>query len=495
MSSDVEITHGGIVAVDPEDLRAMAGRVLHDAAAVQVAREELLEIPALVEQAALAPQVAVGGVGPVWIAVNRLDRAGPALDELASSAGTMADIFEIAELRAQRAMSGVTDPELVKASLHRIGEILAANPRLKQTARSVFEKWQEGAFEGFAPAPGTSPSVAQETPLEMLSWLSPALSLMLLRFGADARTLGSWGEVVLRTIAPGLGQTPRTPLTPTPGRVIVDGALPPGVPGRGAVEPRPGDLLLSTARTPSTVAGGAGASGSAHPVPKAPSSMGDAVARIPYGEAPQVRVEKYTLADGSNRFLAYVDGTRPGEADTEPWDMGSNLDAYVNREESDSYKATVAALRAAGADATTPVDLVGYSQGGMNVGLIAQSGEFGVQGVYTVGSPIEPSLPPDVFDVAVRHTDDPVAGLTGGGRADGLGSPDSMVITRTVAPGHGIDPGLPAHQLAEYRETVRQAEQSGDPRMDAVRDHFAVYDGAALVDSTDYTATRVLDER
>jgi len=58
-------------------------------------------------------------------------------------------------------------------------------------------------------------------------------------------------------------------------------------------------------------------------------------------------------------------------------------------------------------------------------------GEFAVQGVFTIGAPVEATLPRDVLSVAVRHTDDPVAGLAGGGSPYGTGSPDSLVITRT----------------------------------------------------------------
>lgn len=494
MGSDVEITHGGIVAVDPDDLRAMAGRIRADSAAVQVAREELLEIPTILQSSALPPGSRYGATMPMWPAANRLDAVGAELDELASDTVTMADIFEIAELRAQREMSGVTDPELVKRSQHRIEEILAQNPRLVQARRELLKTWAQGAFEGFTATPGSPLSETSGTAWDILSTLSPALRLALLNAGAAEAELSQWALLLLMSVAPRMGQTPRVPLMPTPGVVLVDGAAGPGAPGRGAAGPRPGDLLLSRTRTPGFVAsssGGAGASPGALPVPKAPTTLGDAVARIPYGQAPQVRVEKYALADGSSRFVAYVDGTRPGQPQSEPWDMNSNVQAYVERKESDSYKATVAALHAAGADETTPVDLVGYSQGGMNVDLVAQSGQFDVQGVYTVGSPTEPALPENVDHVAVRHTDDPVAGLAGGGRPDGLGSSQGLVITRTTLPGHGIDLTMPAHQLSAYQETVRLAEQSGDPRMDAIREHFSVYEGAALTDSTDFTATRV----
>ncbi|OZB85465.1 MAG: hypothetical protein B7X41_14565, partial [Microbacterium sp. 14-71-5] len=95
------------------------------------------------------------------------------------------------------------------------------------------------------------------------------------------------------------------------------------------------------------------------------------------------------------------------------------------------------------------------------------------------------------LSVAVRHTDDPVAGLAGGGSPNGTGSSDSLVIRRAAAPGHGTDPRIPAHLLDGYRETVRRAEASGDARMARIAEHFAALDTATSMTSTDYTARRI----
>ncbi len=481
----MEITHGGIVAVDPDDLRAMAARVRYDSVAVQVAQQDLLAIPDLVQQNA------IGGVSAVWTAANRLERVSEALDEVASASGTMADVFELAELRAQQALLAVGDPRLALGYQHRIDEILAGNVMLADVEKKLLAEWAKGAYEGFSPAPGNAvPDISR------LAATSPAAYAFLLNAGFVGQGLVMPIQALVHGAGSRYGVVRPQPLTSTPGVAVMEGSPRSGQLITG-LQPRPGDVLVKSSSTP-TAPGTPGATSpvvvsSATPG-SAPATLGDAVARVPSGKQPQVRVETYTLTDGSKRFVAYVDGTRPGQSESEPWDMTSNLQAYLQHEEADSYKATVAALKDAGADATTPVDLVGYSQGGMITDLIAQSGDFDVQGVFTVGSPIEPMLPADVLDVAVRHTDDPVAGLAGGGSPRGLGSPDSLVITRTAAPGHGIDPAMPAHQLDAYRETVRLAEESGDPRMDAIRDHFAVYDGATLEDSRDYTAERVLGE-
>ncbi|MGN8027408.1 hypothetical protein [Microbacterium sp. 22242] len=466
MGDDVEITHGGIIAVDPDDLRVIGNRILYASVAVELAEQELLAIPDIV-----APTT-VGPLPCLWAGTAQLRTAGEGLAALASTIGTLADVYELAELRAQQHLLRGSDRQLEQACQLRIDELLRNDVTLPAVEAALRREWESRRVDGFLPEPDVAPPTPGDLALSALTASSPALYGMLMTAGIEATGLTAYGRDLMLLLASKRGVVPATPLAPTPGTAVVRES------GTATTAPglRPGDVLVTRSARPT-------------PVSSAPASLTEAVSRVPYGRTPQVRVETYELSDGSKRFVAYVDGTRPAGGDAEPWDMGSNID----HAESDSYKATVAALKDAGADATTPVDLVGYSQGGMVTDLIAQSGEFDVQGVFTVGSPIEPELSGDVLDVAVRHTDDVVAGLAGGGSADGTGSPDSLVITRSAVPGHGIDPGMPAHQLSAYQETVRQAEQSGDPRMGAIRAHFAVLDGATGT-SRDYTATTVLSD-
>ncbi|MDQ4214889.1 hypothetical protein [Microbacterium capsulatum] len=462
MGDEVEIGRGGVIAVDPEDLRVAAGRVRYAAIAVQLAEQELQAIPARVQASG------IGEVSSLWTLTNRLETVGTALDGLVCATETLADVYELAELRARQAMAATTDPRLVQSCQVRIDELLRANGQLSAAEERVRKEWEEARTAGFTPAAIPAPYSPDGLALTALFAVNPALYALFstMRFGAAGLTgageqLIRWGGSQWGVVAPG-------PLAPTPGRAVVAG------------DPRPGDVRVKSAATREAPAA-------------APASLGEAVSRIPKGGA-QVRVETYRMGDGSTRFVAYVDGTRSKSTDgtdRDPWDMASNGRAYLDHAESDAYKATVAALEDAGADASTPVDLVGYSQGGMITDLLAQSGRFDVQAVFTVGSPVEPVLPDDVLSVAVRHTDDPVAGLAGGGSPSGTGSADSLVITRTVAPGHGIDPGMPAHDFDGYRETVRLAEASGDPRMDAIREHFAALAGATMT-SRDYASARVL---
>jgi len=469
MGSDVEITHGGVVSVDPADLRAMAGRILADAAAVQVAREELLEIPGIVQRTGLAPQVTIGALSPVWTVANRLCAVGSVLDELSSSARTMADIFEYAELCAQQAMLDAGDIAPARDLRRRMEQLVAGDARLPLLYEALRQQWRDGVTEGFVPS-DDAPLSPERLGGSFLLAVSPVLFLLDAVRGWNVKEWTAGAKNLMTSIAAEHGVVRVAPLEPTPGLVLR--ASPGSTP-----DPRigaPGDIVLSRTEPVKIAA--------------APVGLSAAVSRVPYGQGPQVRVEKYEMGDGTPRFVAYIDGTR-GQSEEEPWSFDSNVPMYQDHAEAASYKATMAALQDAGADSRTPVDLVGYSQGGMIAGLVAQSGEFDVQGVFTIGSPIEPVLPDDVLSVAVRHTDDPVAGLAGGGSPGGTGSDDSLVITRTVAPGHGIDPATPAHRLDGYTETVRLAEASGDSRLEAIREHFALLDGAEAT-VTDYTAKR-----
>ena len=476
MSDAVEITHGGVIAVDSDALRAVGTRIQHVSAAVELARQDLLAIPGILSS---LPTGAGLPMPALWSGTAQLTTTSEGLDALAGTTGTVADVYELAELRAQQHLRTATDPQLAPELSRRIDELLARNPGVAQLEEQLRREWEAGRVDGFVPVtPGSAPLMPGDAAMSLLAVASPMLFGLLTSAGLASQGNTALIRDLMQHVASRRGVVPATTrLAPTPGAAVMAGSPRAGLPFLGFA-PRPGDVVL-TKSDPA-------------PVPAAPATLGQAVARVPCGGAAQVRVETYERDDGTKRFVAYVDGTRPGGSATEPWDMASNALAYLDRTESDSYKAVVAALTDAGADASTPVDLVGYSQGGMIADLIAQSGDFDVQGVFTVGSPIEPELPGDVLDVAVRHTDDLVAGLAGGGSPNGTGSPDSLVITRAAVPGHGLDLSLPAHQLAQYQETVRLAEESGDARMQAIRAHFAELAGATAMTSTDYTATRML---
>jgi Alpha/beta hydrolase len=180
----------------------------------------------------------------------------------------------------------------------------------------------------------------------------------------------------------------------------------------------------------------------------------DLVSRIPRAqeEAPQIRIEHYRDSD---TYVVYLGGTiDPGtDPSTEPWDMTSNLSAMAQMD-AGSYRATHEAMRQAGIDAQDNVIMVGHSQGGLVAALIAQSGEFQVRDVVTVGAPIRHiELPPEVHVVALEHREDVIPSLSG---VDAVGTTTHTVVTRSVF-AHTPPPQgqvLPAHNLSRYIDTA-----------------------------------------
>ena len=73
-------------------------------------------------------------------------------------------------------------------------------------------------------------------------------------------------------------------------------------------------------------------------------------------------------------------------------------------------------MAAAKIDPADPVMLVGFSQGGIMAGHLAanRQGDFNIQGILVVGSPIDHmQIPSGVNVVSIQHTFDPVPRLEG----------------------------------------------------------------------------------
>lgn len=220
-----------------------------------------------------------------------------------------------------------------------------------------------------------------------------------------------------------------------------------------------------------------------------PASLAQVVDRIPAGDG-RVRVERYTMTDGSRRFMAYIAGTNPQGPDDEAWDAESNLDLYGRRQAA-SHSAVLAALADAGARPGDVVGLAGHSQGGMDASFVALSGRYDVPLILTFGDPVQAEVGDSALSVAVRHLDDPVSAFAGGGFAGGVGAAGSFVASReapgTLLSGDGL---LDQHALEAYRETARLLDASPDPRMDAVRARFFDLGAAQSVDVLVYGAAR-----
>ncbi len=196
------------------------------------------------------------------------------------------------------------------------------------------------------------------------------------------------------------------------------------------------------------------------------------------------------MPDGSRQFAVYVTGTKPLAPPSEAFDLASAAELEVGRR-SASYDATLEALHEAGAEPGDTVHAFGHSQGAMVTGHLALEGGYDVKTLVSLGSPIEVDVGPETLSVSLRHTDDPLAMMTGGGSDHPVGAPGSFVAHRVADPDSGLrDLGLPAHDAAAYTETARLLDASSDPRMDPVRELFDELGTAVTVEATEFGAER-----
>ena len=174
----------------------------------------------------------------------------------------------------------------------------------------------------------------------------------------------------------------------------------------------------------------------------------------------------------------------------DPFDMRSNLELYTG-ERSASLAAVELALREAGVGPGEPVHVFGHSQGAMLASALALEGTYDVQTLVTYGSPVEAAVPESVLSVGIRHVDDPVAGLAGGGHAETVGAPGSFIAERVADPAGGVhDLTLAAHGIERYAETAAMVDASHDPRAAALRELWTTLGAAERVEVTEYAADR-----
>jgi pimeloyl-ACP methyl ester carboxylesterase len=177
--------------------------------------------------------------------------------------------------------------------------------------------------------------------------------------------------------------------------------------------------------------------------------------------------------------------------DGEPWDMTSNVAAFAG-ESAASATAVREAMAQAGVTATSPVVLVGHSQGGLVAASIAATADYSVRGVVTFGAPTGLiDIPPDIPVLTVRHTDDIVPALGGYDT-----STSALVVEREVFAGVPVptDRIFPAHQLSAYRETAALIDDAKSAELRAALaalDDFAGADtGEVTTETTTYRARR-----
>lgn len=411
MSGELNITAGGAISVDPEEMRVVATRMVGVGRRVDAAAHSARQAYATLSQVpALAAELDLPGIAET---ARRMSEVAATLEKHAEGTRLMADAFELADLWARQEMLAISRPAHADVLQQRIDELVASDKRLTSVALYVTEGWRRASQEGL---------------------------------------LSQWGDIVAGLVWPGLGIGALALLRETNVNAYQRGMLAKGARLQGPVAPVVVEPLSSLPDHP-------------------PRSLDDLASRIPKDDG-QVVVEKVTHRDKSVSYEVYIDGTRGVALTDEPWDMVSNWGLFMDRRTAASYGAVEAALAAAGAEPGDTVNVTGYSQGGLIATHLAMSGVYETDRVTLIGTPTVPSLDADQTLIHVFHTDDPVgSGLTGGGPVGTTGSQDSIAVSREYATGLEIS-SLSAHSFDGYRDTMALADASGDPRIDALHEQL-----------------------
>lgn len=231
-----------------------------------------------------------------------------------------------------------------------------------------------------------------------------------------------------------------------------------------------------------------------------PTSIDELAGRLPDGAQPagQIRIERYEDAGGP-RWIVYSAGTVTFDVDSgdEPFDLESDVRGVAGTR-TDAQQSVLEAMAEAGIGPEDPVLAVGHSQGALNMMRIAERGGYHVDGVVQFGGPTEQiPAPPDVAVLQVVHAQDLVPALGGVAAAGGGGA----VVVRRALPDEALRPGaatgrpidaFPAHDMRNYRETVRQAEAQGSPQLQALHERWAGFFEGGDGRSERYRARRVV---
>ncbi|MBW9092765.1 hypothetical protein JNB62_03610 [Microbacterium jejuense] len=467
----LQITGGGAVAVDTDTLRTTATAFTTAASELEAIGLRLGSVQnMLLGTWGDADEV----VAAASVLGTRLHETGAEAVGIAAALREAAAVYEVVEIDiALRAAALAGDADASARLEARRADVLSRYPEAGERAALA-------AFERSVMWPGELVRQGTQWGVGVGDTFSEPGAV----WGGLAVGLGTIGGAALVGIG-GTGLVRRDArLTGAAGPVVVTAVTPEGPPGvRAGVAPG------------AAATGGVGQAAPTSwrpPAAVAPQSLAAAASRIPGDGAARVRVEKYTMPDGSKQFALYIAGMQSADVacGDDPWDNESNLQLYSGRM-SDSYAATQAALTAAGAEAGDAVHVVAFSQGGMIGAHLAVEGGYDVQTLVSLGSPVEADVGAGTLSVAIRHTDDPVAGLAGGGALGGVGAPGSFVAERVYDPATALeDAALPAHRLTAYAETAAIVDASGDPR---VADVHAVFEGLAqaeAVEVSEYAAVR-----
>lgn len=239
----------------------------------------------------------------------------------------------------------------------------------------------------------------------------------------------------------------------------------------------------------------------AAPTLVAPTGVADLVARMPSGEGPQIRIERYGQPDDA-RWVVYISGTVESSlvAGDEPFDMSANvfgiaddsvLDALrmAGAESGAGERAVRQAMEAAGVAPGDPVMPVGHSGGGIIAAKLAADPELNVVGAVNLGGPVASAPTREgVPLLSIEHEEDIVPAVGGSGHP----SAERLTVSRSVLEdGREYDTALPAHELSRYRDTGALIDASEEERLRAFRE-LVGFTGGGQGEPSEWTAMRDL---
>ena len=231
----------------------------------------------------------------------------------------------------------------------------------------------------------------------------------------------------------------------------------------------------------------------------APTGVGDLADRVPSGDGPQIRIERYGQPD-EPRWVVYISGTVESSlvAGEEPFDHSSNAfgiadDSWIDElrtagaESGAGERAVRQAMAEAGVAPGDPMMPVGHSGGGIIATRLAVDPQLNVVGTVNLGGPVVSAPTSEGVPVlSLEHDEDIVPAVGGSGHP----ADERLTVSRSVLDeGRAYDSALPAHDLARYRETAALVDESEEERLRAFRELVGFTGGGTGV-VTEWKATR-----
>lgn len=432
MSDEVTITSGTVTEVDSGALRDALSRLRTESAHTSDAIHSVQNAAAAIASGHLSSF----GVQRIY---GRLDALRSLLQSVIENGGYMADIYEVAELKAT--MKATPPGPKFDAMQGRLDILFERRPGLESVADGMIRDSELGNYSGLG-AP-TLFSVLAGTVLGPFAG-NPQWHARWLKKTIDSKDFGwmAYGER----------------LKPKPSSVVV---------------------MRSVEEFEDTF----------------PTRLEDITDRFEEMGSSQISVEKRTQTDGSSHTYLYIKGTvepMPQAGGSEPFNMDANLEMYLGQTESDSYHAVIRALEASGIEKGSTISIAATSQGAIIAAAIEASGDYIVERSLLFGTPMRVAGS-DTQQITLLNTNDLVGNLAQP-RPDGYGGPDSFDITRENA-GTGKKfweinpfPQIDAHSMDAYRETAKLADESGDVRVEAYHDDMRERSKGKLDFRHDYQA-------